>query len=321
MLINRPEVDAEDPPALSLQWEDTPCPLCGRNDATIRSEATDPTPATGPGLCFAIVQCRHCGLIYTNPRPTEATIGHFYPADYRPHAPRGKRAVRLPSRFWSRLLGRPCPERRGRLPLTGGGRLLDFGCGGGSYLRRMSQLGWRVTGLDASPRAVERVRDDLACDVYQGTLPHADLAPGSFDVVTMWQSLEHVHRPMEVLRSAYELLRPGGRIVVAVPNIASLPATWFGDNWFGLDLPRHLTHFTPTTLAGMLLAAGFRVESMRGLVHYHWFRSSANRAVQSGEAGLMQRLLRFRFMARVIAWGCYALGRTDCLVATATRPD
>ena len=82
----------------------------------------------------------------------------------------------------------------------------------------MSQLGWHVTGLDASPRAVEQVRDELACDVYQGTLPHTDLAPGSFDVITMWQSLEHVHRPMEVLRSAYELLRPGGRIVVAVPE-------------------------------------------------------------------------------------------------------
>ena len=92
MLVNRPEVDAEDPPALSLQWEETPCLLCGRDDREIRSEATDPTPAAGPGLCFAIVQCRHCGLIYTNPRPTEATIGRFYPADYRPHAPRGKRA-------------------------------------------------------------------------------------------------------------------------------------------------------------------------------------------------------------------------------------
>jgi 2-polyprenyl-3-methyl-5-hydroxy-6-metoxy-1,4-benzoquinol methylase len=295
--------------------------LCGRDECDIRAEATDPTPAAGPGLRFAIVQCRHCDLIYTNPRPTEVTIGRFYPADYRPHAPRGKRAVRLPSRFWSRLFGRPCPERRGRLPLVGGGRLLDFGCGGGSYLRRMSHLGWRVTGLDASPRAVEQVRDELACDVYQGTLPHSDLAAGSFDVITMWQSLEHVHRPMEVLRSAYELLRPGGKIFVAVPNIAGLPATWFGENWFGLDLPRHLTHFTPGTLARMLLAAGFRVESTRGLVHYHWLRSSASRAVQSGEASYLQRLLRFRLMARVTAWSCYALGRADCLVATAKRPD
>ena len=178
-----------------------------------------------------------------------------------------------------------------------------------------------VTGLDASPRAVEKVRDDLGCDVHLGTLPHPDLPPGSFDVITMWQSLEHVHRPLEVLRAAFELLRPGGRIIVAVPNYASLPAAWFGDNWFGLDLPRHLTHFTPDTLSSMLLASGFRVQSMRGLVHYHWLQTSAIRAAKAGAAGFLQRLLRVRFVARPVAWGCYALGRAECLVVVAERPD
>jgi 2-polyprenyl-3-methyl-5-hydroxy-6-metoxy-1,4-benzoquinol methylase len=295
--------------------------MCGRDDAEIRAESADPSPVSGPGLRFAIVQCRHCGLTYTNPRPTESTIGRFYPPDYRPHSPRGKRAIRLPSPFWSQLFGRPCPERRGRLPRIGGGRLLDFGCGGGSYLRRMSQLGWRVTGLDSSRRAVEKVREELACDVHLGTLPHGDLSPGSFDVVTMWQSLEHVHRPMEVLRGAYEVLRPGGLIVVAVPNIAGLPAGWFAENWFGLDLPRHLTHFTPATLSDMLLVAGFRVRSMRGLVHYHWLQASAARARAAGGSGFFRGLLRFRLLARAAGWAAYAIGRADCLVAIAERPD
>jgi len=321
MLANRPLVDPESPPAPTHLWEETPCPLCGRDDAQLRTESADPTPTAGAGLRFAIVECRHCGLTYTNPRPTESTIGRFYPGDYRPHAPRANRAIRLPSRFWSLVLGRPCPERRGRLPWIGNGRLLDFGCGGGSYLRRMSQLGWRVTGLDVSPHAVEKVRDDIGCDVYLGSLPHGDLPPGSFDVITMWQSLEHVHRPLEVLRAAFDLLRPGGRIIAAVPNIAGLPAAWFGENWFGLDLPRHLTHFTPSTLGNMLLAAGFRVRSMRGLVHYHWLQTSAIRARRASVQSLLPQLLRFRLLARTAAWGCYALGRADCLVAVAERPD
>jgi SAM-dependent methyltransferase len=222
--------------------------------------------------------------------------------------------------LWSRLFGRPCPERRGRLAWTGTGRLLDFGCGGGSYLRRMAELGWRVAGVDVSPVVARSVRDELGIDIHLGSLPHPDLAPGSFDVITMWQSLEHVHEPLAVLRAAYELLSPGGRIVVAVPNYESHAAKWFGEYWFGLDLPRHLTHFTRGTLVPVLRAAGFRVESVRGLVHYHWLQASALRAIQARAAGPALRLLANKRLARIAAWANYALGQPDSIVAVAERP-
>lgn len=320
MLANRPAIEAETALNPSLVWEETPCLLCGWDDAELRAEAADYSPASGSGLRFAIVQCRRCGLLYTNPRPTPDTIGQFYPATYRPHAPRGKRAIRLPSRFWSRLLGRPSPERRGRLPWIGTGRLLDFGCGGGSYLRRMAELGWRVAGVDVSPRAVQSIREEMGLEIHLGSLPHPDLMTDSFDVVTMWQSLEHVHQPLAVLRAAFELLRPGGKIIVAVPNRDSLAANGFGEHWFGLDLPRHLTHFTRGALTEMLRTAGFRVEKVRGLVHYHWLQASALRAIQAGSSSLWRRLLAHKFVARAVAWGYYALGQADCLVAVAERP-
>jgi 2-polyprenyl-3-methyl-5-hydroxy-6-metoxy-1,4-benzoquinol methylase len=206
------------------------------------------------------------------------------------------------------------------LPWNGTGRLLDFGCGGGSYLKRMADFGWRVTGLDVSPRVVRTVREELGFDAHLGTLPHPDLAPGSFDVITMWQALEHVHQPLEVLRAAYELLVPGGKIVAAVPNFEGLPAGWFGEHWFGLDLPRHLTHFTPKTLPEMLHASGFHTKSVRGLVHADWLRSSATRAAEAGADGWAARFLRWKPATRVAAWGCYLLGRAECLVAVAERP-
>ena len=320
MFANRPSVATEPVPRAALAWEDTPCLLCGRDETELLAEAADPLPADGAGLRFAVVRCRHCGLAYTNPRPTPDTIARFYPADYAPHTPRAGFKTRRPSRFWSRVVGRPCPERRGLLPWNGSGRLLDFGCGGGSYLKRMADLGWRVTGLDVSPRVVRTVREELGFDAHLGTLPHPDLEPGSFDVVTMWQALEHVHRPLDVLRAAYELLVPSGKIVVAVPNFDCLPADWFGEHWFGLDLPRHLTHFTPKTLREMLHAGGFRVESVRGLVHADWLRSSATRAAEAGAGGLAARFLRWKPATRVAAWGCYILGRAECLVAVAERP-
>jgi 2-polyprenyl-3-methyl-5-hydroxy-6-metoxy-1,4-benzoquinol methylase len=294
--------------------------LCGRADAAPFAEAADPLPANGPGLRFAIVRCRHCGLTYTNPRPTPAGIATFYPTGYAPHTSRENRHNRFPSRFWSRVFGRPCPERRGDLACPAPGRLLDFGCGGGSYLRRMASLGWRVTGLDVAPEVVQKIRDELGYPAVVGTLPHPELAPCSFEVVTMWQALEHVHSPLGVLRAAYELLVPGGKIVVAVPNFDSLPNRWFGEHWFGLDLPRHLTHFTPEKLGEMLRAAGFRVNSIRGLTHADWLRSSATRARRAGAGGLTARLLRWKPAARFTAWVCYLLGRAECLVAVAERP-
>jgi 2-polyprenyl-3-methyl-5-hydroxy-6-metoxy-1,4-benzoquinol methylase len=304
-----------------LVWEETDCPLCGRDEAKLIAEAADPLPPRGSGYRFAVVRCGHCNLTYTNPRPSLETLAPFYPASYAPHAlPRSKQSSRLPSVFWSRVFGRPCPERRGALPWPRPGRLLDFGCGGGSYLSEMAGRGWRVTGLDVSPEVVQSIRKNLGFEAIVGSLPHADLRPGSFEAITMWQSLEHVHRPLEVLRAAYELLVPGGKLIVAVPNYESFSAECFGENWYGLDLPRHLTHFTSRTLAEMLCAGGFRVEAVRDWVHADWLRSSAEQAIVAGRGGSKAKLLRWKPLSRFVAWCNYLRGRSDSIVAIAERP-
>jgi 2-polyprenyl-3-methyl-5-hydroxy-6-metoxy-1,4-benzoquinol methylase len=305
-----------------VTWEETACPLCGLDKASLLLEAPDPVPIDGHGLRFAVVRCENCGLTYTNPRPTPATIARFYPADYRPHRRPGKMQQSRPPRpYWSRLFGRPCNERRGGLPWHGQGRLLDFGCGGGAFLKRMADRGWKVTGLDASVGAAKSVQEDLGLTVLTGSQPHPELMPCSFDVVTMWQSLEHVHRPLAVLREAYQLLVPGGKVIVATPNIESLPFYWFGPSWFGLDLPRHLTHFTRKSLRDMLETAGFRVEMVRLLRHSDWLRSSARLARSQDRGGLWAGLLRCKPVAKAVAWGCYAVGMSDCMMAVAQRPD
>ena len=323
MLAHRSAVIADPVPPrrTSFLWEETACPLCGRDDSELLTESADPIPADGPGLRFAVVRCRNCALAYTNPRPTPETIARFYPRDYAPHRPPCVAApTRAPSAFWSRVFGRPCRERRGCLPGSGR-RLFDFGCGSGGYLQRMAALGWKATGLDMAEHVVAIARDEAGCDAIAGTLPHAELPPASFDVVTMWQSLEHVHNPRTILREALRVLVPGGTLVVAVPNFESFSAQLFGEHWFGLDLPRHLTHFTAHTLNAMLQVAGFRVKSMRGLVHADWLRSSARRAVASGVGGIGSHLLCWKPIAKMVSWGNYVAGRAEALVAVAERPE
>jgi SAM-dependent methyltransferase len=302
---------------LPIEWEEANCPLCGGRHASGLVEAPDAS-ASGKGFWFAVVQCQDCGLCFTNPRPSLNSIGQFYPQDaYPPYQlPRRKEPL---SGWRAQWPWRRTGKDRQLLAWYGQGRLLDFGCGGGSFLKRMGGLGWQVTGLDISATTVCRVRADLGLRVLVGSLPHPELQRESFDVITMWHSLEHVHQPREVLQEAHQLLAPEGKLLVAVPNIDSLAYRWFGPDWYGLDLPRHLTHFTPMTLSLMLERTGFRVGSMRMVRHPKWLRSSAQQASRRRRSPYWHRWLTTKPAARLGTWYSYLTRQADCILAAAFK--
>jgi 2-polyprenyl-3-methyl-5-hydroxy-6-metoxy-1,4-benzoquinol methylase len=301
----------------NAEWEEPDCLLCGGRQREEVVQSCDNT-ACSDDRRYTVVRCPNCELFYTSPRPTPEVIGRYYPDGYGPHQTPSAPA-RLPWRTRLAMrVGLPVDAWQG-LPLHGQGRLLDFGCGGGSFLQRMHQLGWRVTGLDASRAAVERIRNQLGLNALVGSLPRPELADGSFDTVTMWHSLEHVHDPMAVLRDAHRLLEPGGRLLVAVPNIDSIPFRVFGAAWYALDLPRHLTHFTPATLGAMLNRAGFRVRQTQMQRHSRWLRKSAALAQQQGIPLGWKRSLNGKFASRLLTTYAKLTRQTDCMIMIADR--
>jgi 2-polyprenyl-3-methyl-5-hydroxy-6-metoxy-1,4-benzoquinol methylase len=299
-----------------VEWEEVDCLLCGSARWKTFVEAPDQTRG-GSGLWFAVVKCEECGLCFTNPRPHPQTLPRFYPPDYGPHQ---RRPLPTASRScWRRRLWRRTPPDQPTLPWHGSGRLLDFGCGSGAFLRRMLLEGWQVVGLDFSAEAVSRIRTQPGLTALTGTLPHPKLLPASFDCITMRQALEHVPDPLDLLRAAYDLLVPGGQLVVGVPNLDSLPFHWFGPDWFGLDLPRHLTHFTPTTLLRMLERAGFHVGTVTHQGHGKWLRASAQLACADRRAPRWYRWLKHGPTSRLAAWACALLKQADSLWVTARK--
>src|SRR5262245_55191220 len=190
-----------------IEWEECECLSCGSDKWTAYIEAPDLTPG-GMGLWFVIVKCRECGLCFTNPRPSPVSMPLFYASDYTPHDAAPEHSWK--KSWWRqfRVRGSGAGQRKA-LRWHGQGRLLDFGCGSGSFLLRMREQGWKVTGLDCSPAPVAFLRDHWGVHALTGSLPHPDLAASSFDVITMWQALEHLHQPLKVLQSARKLLAPG----------------------------------------------------------------------------------------------------------------
>ncbi len=204
------------------------------------------------------IRCARCGVATTSPWPSDEQLGQAYAPWYRPAAGRfsgvGDKILQRTRSALARRLHRALPP----------GPVLDVGAGDGTLVAAFRRHGREAVGVD--PYA-------------SGTHPHIrDVEigemTGAWSAVIFWHSLEHLRQPVRALRHAANLLVPGGVLIIAVPNAASLQARLFGDRWLALDLPRHLVHITPPALLSQLPDLGFRIEQVSylrgGQVLFGW---------------------------------------------------
>lgn len=274
-------------PAAGLEWLGA-CPVCkDESRELLYGGLRDCVFFCAPGQ-WSLYQCNRCGSAYLDPRPTPDTIGLAY-RRYFTHGPSapgsrevnvglGEMAHRLANGYRNAVFGtRELPALRlGKQLLAvlpskraivdagmrhiprahSGAALLDVGCGDGYFLRRASSAGWSVVGVDPDSKAVSVARA-RGLDVREGGVDVFGEAEGIFDGITLSHVIEHVHDPVETLRSCNRLLKPQGWIWIDTPNICSLGHLQFRRSWFALDAPRHLVLFSPTSLAKALEKAGF----------------------------------------------------------------
>lgn len=304
--------------SLASGWLEPACPLCGSRLQKRLVGGEVCSPGGQPQKIF-LVRCQDCRFAYTSPRPGEALVGSFYPLDYKPHQGQPSQPIAEANLLAERHASKN--PRKGMPPL-GAGRMLDFGCGAGSYLARMKAIGWTVTGVDASTHLASNLTEK-GWEVYSGSLPNAALIGRTFELITLWQSLEHVPDPVGVLQAALALLTPGGKLIVAVPALDSWNFASFGGDWLGVDFPLHFSHFTKQSLLETALKAGVLVEEIGRLKHPSWMRQSALRArLRLGPlAPLWVRLLQNKTISKVWAlWVHHVLGRSDCLLLRGSKP-
>lgn len=217
------------------------CPGCGRDDAEERFLKEG----------FRIVRCRVCGLVYVNPRLSLDALGRMYNA---------QTISRM--QYYVQTAEDDGPSFRRRLRMLGRvrspGRLLDIGCGPGTFLALAREAGWAARGVDINAASVAHCRE-RGLDAVAGPFPHPELAGQSFDAIVLNDVLEHLPDPRGAIAAVHHLLASGGVVFISTPDIGSLVARISGTHWLHLKPIEHLTYYDRNTLAQLLTSTGFEV--------------------------------------------------------------
>ncbi len=210
---------------------------------------------------FTLVECAQCKLIRLSPAPAPEELSTYYPSNYW-HADEGGKITAIEelyrrtvlqdhARFLQQAMAH-AKAAEGRAPL-----MMDVGCGGGLLLRLMRERGHRVLGMDFSLDAASIAWRQNGVPALCASLPQPPLADASVTLLSMFHVLEHLYEPQTYLETAHRLLAPEGRLVIQVPNAASWQFLLFGEDWNGIDVPRHIHNFKLRDLEVLLDRCGF----------------------------------------------------------------
>lgn len=237
------------PYPVSEQFDLIACENCGSNQFSTLCEWNN---------LSKVVQCGHCGLQFVNPMPNKEYLDQLYRQDgegdpyYQNYIlERTDRRNSYNKQYHRRL---KLIEKYSR----GKGKLLDIGCGGGFFLKTAEERGWDPHGIDIVPGFVKFARDELQLkNVNRCSLEELEYENHFFDVIVLWDLIEHLPHPSNFLKTLNRLLRPDGLLVIWTPNARN--AAWLKENWFGYQPLQHLYFFSPATLNQILQSTGFHL--------------------------------------------------------------
>lgn len=240
------------------------CPVCGSSNINPLHAVKDHSVSKKE---FVIWQCSSCTLRFTQDVPDAASIGAYYKSeDYISHTDDSKSFV---NRMYKKVRLFTLRQKSALIQKTTGrtaGSLLDVGSGTGAFLHAMQQQGWKASGVEPDPgaRAKARALYNITADAPEAMLHYA---PASFDAITLWHVLEHVHDLHPYMERLHGLLKKDGRLFIAVPNYRSVDSEVYRLDWAAYDVPRHLYHFTPAAINTLLEKHHFSIIAKKPM----WF--------------------------------------------------
>lgn len=227
------------------------CPLCAGTQVSGFLKAPDRLHWRKD--VYTLRRCSLCSCVWLNDPPKPEEMGIHYDEEYHKVVTSG--GEQSAERRWQRQRDVIHHHKQG-------GTILDVGCSSGGFLSTMKGGPWKLYGIEMEESTAARARAKTGAEVFVGDAVRGPFPERFFDVVTAFDLLEHVYAPRELLGKVLEWLKPGGIFVAMVPNIESWEARLFGSYWYGLELPRHLFHFSPRSLRQLVAVAGFEEVSV-----------------------------------------------------------
>jgi 2-polyprenyl-3-methyl-5-hydroxy-6-metoxy-1,4-benzoquinol methylase len=241
------------------------CPVCGSSDINRLLTVKDHSVSKEE---FVIWQCSNCSLRFTQDVPDEASIGSYYQSsDYISHSNTSKGVV---NKLYQKVRNYTLNQKANLIigQTVKRGKILDLGAGIGAFLNTMKQKGWEITGIEPDEGARQQAKNLFDIELKETPILN-HLPDNNFDAITLWHVLEHVHQLHDYVERLKKLLKPNGKLFIAVPNYESLDSSIYKSFWAAYDVPRHLYHFTPKAIDVLMETHGLKVVSKKPM----WFDS------------------------------------------------
>ncbi len=260
------------------------CPCCNSTAIQLVLTAKDFTVSH---QLFEVWHCNNCTLRFTQNVPPVNEIGPYYQSEnYVSHSDTNEGLINRLYHFIRNYTLKTKLKLVQQATDLATGKLLDVGAGTGYFSRTMKAANWEVTALepDATARRTAMEKDGLE---LQDTSNLYYLESNQFDVITMWHVLEHVHDLQGYLTKFHEVLKPNGRLIIAVPNYTSYDATHYSENWAAYDVPRHLYHFSPQSIDTLAKLKGFTVKAYKPMWFDSFYVSMLSEQYKNGKRNLL----------------------------------
>ncbi len=264
------------------------CPCCGSNNIKPQLVAKDYTVSN---QSFDIWHCHNCTLRFTQNVPDEESIGGYYQStNYVSHSDTQEGLI---NKLYHKVRKKTLIQKSELIIdacKTANGVLLDVGSGTGAFAQTMIEAGWKVTGLepDDTARTVALNKFGLQLDDPKTLF---DLTENTFDAITMWHVLEHVHNLHGYLEQYQKILKPEGKLVIAVPNYTSSDAPSYKEYWAAYDVPRHLYHFSPESMTKLAALKGFKIEAYNPMWYDSFYVSMLSEQYKNGKGNLPKAVI------------------------------
>lgn len=239
------------------------------------------------GQLFSIFECSDCSLRFTQDTPSQEEIGDYYKSeDYISHSNTSKGFINQLYQSVRKRTLRHKHKLIQRITRLEKGSLLDIGSGIGAFANEMTSGGWEVTALEPNPGARKMGKELFGLEI-QAHDNFFQLKEASYDAITLWHVLEHVHELHRYVDQFKFLLKPGGKLFVAVPNYTSNDARTYKEFWAAYDVPRHLYHFSPQSMKELMEKHGLQIEQQLPMWYDSFYVSMLSSRYQKGKTNLL----------------------------------